>query len=176
MFKHPFATVVASLLVLCALLPFAPVLAADEASAEQDHIAVLALGAEGGREISEGTSHLGPAVGVEFEPIEHWLEIEFGASTYRSQGATNWELELPFKKPFRLSSTIEVMPGLGPTWEHTTQPGERPGTWGAKALIDLFFWRSQRLGWYLAPSYGIAFGNSNKTSVALNAGVFIAVP
>jgi hypothetical protein len=26
----------------------------------------------------------------------------------RSQGARNWEIDLPFKKPFRLSSTIEV--------------------------------------------------------------------
>ena len=176
MFKHPFATVAAGSLVLCALLPFAPVLASDEQGAEPDHVAVLAFGAEGEREISERTSHLGPAVGIEIEPIENWLEIEFGASTYRSQGATNWQLELPFKKPFRLSSAIEVMPGLAPTWDHTTQPGERPSTWGAKALIDVFFWRTRRFGWYLAPSYGIAFGNSNKTSAALNAGVFFAVP
>lgn len=41
------------------------------------------------------------------------MVVEFGASTYRSQGSTNWELELPFKKPFRLSNTIEVMPGMG---------------------------------------------------------------
>lgn len=66
-------------------------------------MAVLEFGATGEREISERNSHLGPAVGIEIEPIENWLEMEFGASTYRSHGATNWELELPLKKPFRLS-------------------------------------------------------------------------
>jgi hypothetical protein len=114
---------------LFAMSPFAPMLeAAAEESEANDHVAVLELGATGEREITENTSHLGPAVGIEIEPIENLLEIEFGASTYRSQGATNWELELPFKKPFRLSGTIEVMPGVGPTWSHTTQPGVRSRT------------------------------------------------
>jgi len=176
MFKHPCATVVVGSLALCALLQFAPAIAATDEGAEQDHVAVLELGATGEREISERTSHLGPAVGIEIEPIENWLEIELGTSTYRSQGATHWDLELPFKKPFRLSSTIEVLPGLGPTWAHTAQPGERPSTWGGEAVIDLYFWRTKRLGWYLGPSYGITFGNGNKKSVALTGGLFFAVP
>ena len=116
---------------------------------------------------------MGPAVGIEIEPIENWLEVELGASIYRSQGATDWELELPFKKPFRLSDTIEVMPGLGPTWAHT--PGG-PTVWGSEAVIDLFFWGSKRFGWYLEPSYGITFGNGNKKSAALTAGFFFAIP
>jgi hypothetical protein len=98
-------------------------MAATEEGAEQDHLVILELGASGEREISEHTSQVGPAVGLEIEPIENWLEIELGTSTYRSQGARNWEIELPFKKPFRLSSTIEVMPGLGSTWTNTTQAG-----------------------------------------------------
>ena len=175
-FIHPFASVVAGSLVLCALLSFAQTLAATDDGAEQDHVAVLELGATDEREISERTSHLGPAIGIEIEPIENWLEIELGAATYRSQRATNWEFELPFKKPFRLSSTIELMPGLGPTWAHTTQPGEEPSTWGAEAVIDLFFWRSKRLGWYLEPSYGVTFGNGKKKSAALTGGLFFAVP
>jgi hypothetical protein len=109
-----FATAIGSF-ALCALLEFAPAISATDEGAEQDHLVILELGASGEREISEHTSHIGPAIGLEIEPIENWLEIELGASTYRSQGARNWEIELPFKKPFRLSSTIEVMPGLGPT-------------------------------------------------------------
>ncbi len=143
---------------------------------KSDHVAVLERGATGEREITEKTSHFGPAVGIEFDPIENWLESEFGASTYRSQGATTWELELPFKKPFKLSSTIEVMPGAGPTWSHTTQPGVQSSTWGAEAVVDFFFWRSKRFGWYLEPSYGITFGNGDRISAALTAGVFLAVP
>jgi|ERR1019366_573880 hypothetical protein len=173
--EHPLAAVLVAP-ALGALLLLAPVPAGADDGEERDHVAVLELGATGVREISERTSHLAPAVGIEFEPIENWLEIELGAATYRSGGATNWELDLPFKKPFRLSSTVELMPGLGPTWAHTTQPGERSSTWGAEAVIDLFFWRSKRLGWYLAPSYGITFSNGNRKSAALTAGIFFTVP
>jgi hypothetical protein len=164
------------MMALAALLPFAPMLAAADEGEQRAHVAVLELGATGERELSERTSQLGPAVGIEIEPIENWLEIEFGASTHRSQGATSWELELPFKKSFRLSSTIEVMPGLGPTWAHTTQPGVRPSTWGAEAVIDLFFWCSKRFGWYLEPSYGLTIGSGDQKSLALTGGMFFAVP
>ena len=123
MSRHPFGTAVGGSLALCALLQIAPAMAAPDEATDRDHLVILELGASGEREISERTSHIGPAVGLEIEPIENWLEIELGASTYRSQGARNREIELPFKKPFRLSSAIEVMPGLGPTWTHTTQPG-----------------------------------------------------
>jgi hypothetical protein len=176
--NHPSATfLVRVAIAFFALFPFASMLAAAaEDGEETDHVAVLEFGATGEREISERTSHVGPAVGIEIEPIENGLEIEFGASTYRSQGATNWELELPFKKPFRLSSTIELMPGLGPTWAHTTQPGVRSSTWGAEAVIDFFFWRSKRFGCYLEPSYGVALGNYDKKSAALTTGVFFAAP
>ncbi len=169
-----FATAVGGL-APCPVLEFAPAIAATDESAEQDHLVILELGASGEREISEDTSHIGPAVGLEIEPIENWLEIELGASTY-SQGATDWEIELPFKKPFRLSSTIEVMPGPGPTWTHSTQPGARSSTWGAVAVIDLYVWRTKRLGWFLEPSYGVALGNGNEKSVGLTGGVFFAVP
>jgi hypothetical protein len=176
MAEYSLVMLMAGALALCAPLQIAAAIAAPDESAEQDHRVILELGATGEREISEHLSHIGPAVGVEIEPIENWLEVELGASTYRSRGATNWEVDLPFKKPFRLSSTIEVMPGVGPTWTHTTQPGERPSTWGAEAVIDLFFWRSKRIGWFLEPSYGIALGNGNKKSVALTGGIFFAVP
>jgi hypothetical protein len=162
-------------LMLCTLLESASALAAGDESAAQDHVAILELGAAAEREISEHASDIGPAVGVEVEPIENWLEIELGASTDRSQGATNWDIELPFKKPFRLSSTIEVMPGVGPTWAHTTQPGVRSSTWGAEAVVDLFFWRSERFGWYLEPSYGVALGNGDQKSGALTGGFFFAI-
>lgn len=176
-YNHPFqASIVTVAIVICVLSPCAANADVAEDGEEKDHVAVVEFGATGEREISERTSHLGPAVGIEIEPVENWLEIEFGASTYTSRGARSWELELPFKKPFQLSSTVEIMPGLGPTWSHTTQPGEPPRTWGAEAVIDLFFWRTKRLGRYLEPSYGLTFGNGNKKSAALTGGVFFAVP
>ncbi len=166
---------VVAALLLGTLLKAIPAVAAADDNMEQDHVAVLELGVTGERELSEHSSHLGPAIGIEVEPIENWLEIEFGASTYRSHGATNWELELPFKKAFRLSSILEIMPGLGPTWNHTSQSGA-VSTWGAEMVLDVFIWRTKHIGWYLEPSYGIAFGNGNHKSVALTGGLFFAVP
>lgn len=174
--KRPFSSTVGGSLALCALLETAPANAATDEGAGQDRIVILELGAAGEREMSEHTSQLGPAVGLEIEPIENWLEIELGASTNRSQGVRNWEVELPFKKPFRLSSAIEVMPGLGPTWSHATQPGAQSSAWGAVAVIDLFVWRTTRLGWFLEPSYGIALSNGSKKSVGLTGGIFFTVP
>jgi hypothetical protein len=165
-----------SAFALCACLQIVPALAAANEAAERDRVAVLELGVTGERELSERTSHLGPVVGIEVAAIENRLEIEFGASPYRSRGATNWELELPFKRPFRLSETIEVMPGIGPIWSHTPQPGERPSTWSAEVVLDIFFWRSKRVGWYVEPSYGVTLGNGNKKFAASTGGFFFAVP
>jgi hypothetical protein len=163
-----------AMLLLGATLKLSPA-AAGEDEADHGHAVVLELGVNIERELSEHGSQLGPTVGIEAEPIEDWLEIEFGASTSRSRRATNWELELPFKKPFRLSSTVEIMPGLGPIWTRTSQPGVG-STWGAEAVLDVFVWRTQHMGWYLEPSYGISFGNGNAKSVALTGGLFFAVP
>jgi hypothetical protein len=139
-------------------------------------VALVELGATGEREISEHVSHLSPTIGIEAEPIENWFEIELGASTNRSQGATNWELELQFKKPFQLCNMIEVEPGLGSTWSDTTQSDQRPSTWGAEASIGFLFWRTKRIGWFLEPSYGITFGSGTKTSVGLTGGIFFTLP
>jgi hypothetical protein len=166
----------AVVLALSALLQIAASLAATGDDARQDHGAVFELGFDEEREISERISHLGPAVGIEIEPVENWLEIELGAATYRNQGVRSWELELPFKKPFRLSSTIEIMPGLGPTWTSAARLGGRATSWGAEAVIDLFFWRTRRKGWYLEPSYGIELGGGNAKSAALSGGIFFSLP
>jgi hypothetical protein len=159
-------------LALCAVPGFTPALAGGD----EDSVAILEFGASAEREISERTSHVGPAVGIEVEPIEDLLEIEFGAATSRSHVATNWELDLPFKLPLRLATNIELMPGLGPTWAHTTAAGERSSTWGGEMVLDLFVWRNKRFGWFLEPSYGITFGAGNKKSASLTAGFFFAVP
>ncbi len=164
------------LVALGTLSILAPAVAAPDDNARPDHGIVVELGASAEREITERTAHLGPALGVEIEPIENWLEIEFGASAYRTAGGTSWDIEIPFKKPFRLSSAIELMPGFGPTWTHAAGLGGPGDHWGAEAVLDLFFWRTQRVGWYLEPSYGIALGGGNAKSAALTAGLFFSLP
>ena len=49
-------------------------------------------------------------------------------------------------------------------------------SWGAQALVDLFFWRSRRAGLFLEPAYGVAFNAGHTKFFAITAGLFIAVP
>jgi hypothetical protein len=62
--------------------------------------------------------------------------------------------------------------GLGPTWAHTTQPGQQSSSWGIEAVVDLFVWRNKRVGCFLEPSHGIAPGNENRKSMGLTGGLF----
>ncbi len=136
-----------------------------------DRGAAVEVGATAAKQTSEHGSQIGPTIEIEFEPIENWLEIEFGASGNRSQRATNWEFELQFKKPFQISSTLEIEPGLGPSWSQSQRSGERPTEWGAEASVDFVFWRTKRVGWFLEPSYSMSFANGTKTSIGLSGGI-----
>ena len=67
------------------------------------------------------------------------------------------------------------MLGLGPTWTQTGQAGGQSSVWGAEAVVDFFFWRSKRFGWYLEASYAITLSNGNKKSMALTDWMFFSV-
>jgi hypothetical protein len=115
-------------------------------------------------------------VGLEIEPIEDQLEIELGASHFRPSGATVWDVDVTFKKPWRLAESLEVLPGIGPTWEHTSQASARTNTWGAEVVVDFFFWRGRRWGWYAESAYGVAFASGNARSATITIGLFANVP
>jgi len=151
----------------------APVFAMD--SGTDRGLVLVELGASSETEGSGPISPVGPAVQIEVEPIDNWLEIEFGAATDRSQTETDWALDLAFKKPFQVSSAVEIEPGLGPSWTHATQSGVRSGTWGVEASVDFVFWRTQRMGLFLEPSYGFSFGNGNRTSFGLSVGIIVGI-
>jgi hypothetical protein len=104
------------------------------------------------------------------------VRVELGASRLRNSGATVWDLDLPFKKPWRLSSNVELMPGVGPSWEHTNVAGERTSTLGAEAVLELFVWRNRRFGWFVEPAYGVAFAAGHARSFSLTVGIFTAIP
>jgi hypothetical protein len=163
-----------SAVLVCTLLEVAlPVAAMD---GDMDHGVVLVeCGATSAREISEQASRVSPAVGIEFEAIDNRLEVEIEASTNTTQRARNWELDLQFKRPFQISSTVEIEPGLGPSWSHGAVSNQRPAAWGAEASIDILFWQSKRIGWFLEPSYGISFATGAKTSVGLSGGIVISL-
>jgi hypothetical protein len=166
---------IAALAAISSILSLVPTGAIGaEYSGENDRL-ILEAAASGEHDLSDGSTHFGPSVGLEVEPIEDWLEVELGASRFSKAGATVWGLDMAFKKPWRLSPTLEVMPGIGPTWEHNSGSGHAD-TWGAQAVLDLFFWHSRRVGWFVEPAYGVAFDTGHGKSFGITAGLFVAIP
>ena len=139
-------------------------------------MAVLELGGAGEWGLTHSGSQYGPTLAVEVTPIEHWLELEFGVTAFRSHGATEWETDLLFEKPYQLSRTVEFMAGFGPVWSHTNNSGERANSVGAEFVLDFMFWPKERWGWYLEPSYGYGFDREHARSLGLSAGLLIGLP
>jgi hypothetical protein len=160
--------------ILVALLLFAGTAVAQE-EPDKDHAAIFELGAAGERGLKDGTSSFGPAVAAEVTPIEDWLELELGVTPLFGGGRTEWDTDLLFKKPFRLSETAEFMAGAGPEWVHTNGHGN---SISAEAALDFMFWPwpGRKYGWYLEPSYGYNFARGHDQSLGVTVGLLIAFP
>ena len=154
---------------------FAGMIAAQVTFAD-DNAVVLEIGGAGAWDAHTWTSQFGPNFAVEVTPIEHWLEIEAGTTPFRVRGATEWETDLVFKKPFELSPTADFMVGLGPTWTHSNVPGERADSTGGEIAFDFMFWPKPHWGWYVEPTYGMAFDHGHGGSVGVSAGLLIGLP
>jgi hypothetical protein len=123
---------------------------AGERPDDDQHGAVLEIGAASEWGLQDGKPSFGPSVAIEVTPIEHWLEIEAGITPLRSKDGTEWEADLVFKKPFQLSKNVEFMVGAGPQWSSTN-------ALGAVAVLDFMFWVTPQYGWFVEPSYSYAF-------------------
>ena len=134
---------------------------------------VLEVGAAEEREQGSARRRVGPAIGMEYTVLEHYLEIEGGMAMLRRASQTDWEFDLLFKKPYRLSPAVEFMLGLGPTFSHTNAPAERVNTFGLEFAADFMFWTRENLGWYIEPTYGTGFSHEHKRSIGASAGLLI---
>ena len=145
-----------------------PRVAAAQEAVGADHAIVIEAGAAGEREIPRGPSNFGATLALETTPIEEWLELEFGVTALATAGHTELSSDLVFKKPFRLSATLEFMVGLGLA---RTLNGPGKGTsHGIEAVLDFMFWRSERHGWYLEPAWSRDSGSGDR-SVSLEGGL-----
>jgi hypothetical protein len=140
-----------------------------------EHAAVLELGAEVESDLPLAGARLGPDLAVEVTPIDEWLELELGVSALKHRQATDWETDLLFKKPYTLSSTVEFMAGLGPTWTHSSQPNGPTSTVGAEFALDVMFWPTKKWGWFLEPDYGVDFARGHPKSVGLSFGILLGI-
>ncbi len=96
-------------LTLFLLLPFA-----IGQKAEKEPIGIAELGGAASQDLKGGGSGFGYDLAVEVTPIEHWLELELGASPTYSAHAKEWDVALLFKKPWTFSSSVEFMFDAGP--------------------------------------------------------------
>jgi hypothetical protein len=146
-------------------------------SVDKEPAAVLELGGTADWNVKGGSS-LGPTIAVEVTPIENWLELEAGVTPLFTLHSTEWDLDLLFKKPWRLSKKAEFMLGIGPEWVHTTKYSMTTNSVGGEVVLDFMFWPSakHKLGWYLEPGYEYNFGRGHEQSLGLSGGILIAFP
>ena len=140
--------------------------------------AVLELGAAGEQSLKGGGSNAGPAIAVEVTPIENWLELEGGVTSFFNHGQTEVDTDLLLKKPWTLSDKVEFMFGVGPEWVHTSAHGSTSNSVSGEVALDFMFWPSSnhRFGWYLEPSYDYDFRKGHEQSLGVSAGLLIAIP
>lgn len=114
------------------------------------------------------TPNYGANIAIEREIIEGWLEIEIGMSGLWTAGRGELSWDLLFKKPFTLSPTVELMIGAGPSF---SQPiNGDAGTVGITFALDLMVWPTQRVGWFVEPTFSITPG-TGQTSLGATAGL-----
>jgi hypothetical protein len=144
---------------------------------QNDAAAELEIGAAVDRGVPGGGFALGPSVGIEVTPIPSWLEIEAGVSPMFSNGKTEWDTELVFKKPYELSDHVEMMLGFGPEWLYRTGRGETGSSIGGVVLADFQIWPTpdRKFGWFIEPSLGYDFGREHEQSLGVTVGVLIPI-
>lgn len=147
-------------------------------STENEPLAVLEIGGAANRSLTENQSSFGPTVAVECTLIENWLELEAGVTPLFRRQATEWSVDLLFKKPWTLSEKNEFMLGVGSEWIHTNAYGAKMNSVAVEVAPDFMFWSSKkhRFGWYLEPSYEYKFGPGREYSLAITGGLLIGIP
>jgi hypothetical protein len=117
----------------------------------------------------DGKSRFGPSFALAVTPIEHQLEIEFGLAPLFDHGKAEWEGEIIFKKPFELSKNLELLVGIGPQWSVPSN------SFAAVAKLDLVYWQTSRVGWFVEPSYSYALNGQHEQNATLKVGLLFAL-
>jgi hypothetical protein len=140
-----------------------------------EHSFILEVGTAGEWPLNGERPNFGGTIAAEIEPIENWLELEFGLSTLATAGHTEMSGDLLFKKPFRLSPTVEFMVGAGPSFSRTLNGPERGDSWSAEFALDWMFWPTKNVGWFIEPTWSVNPRNGQQ-SAAVSIGILIGFP
>ncbi len=152
--------------------------AATALGEDREPLAVVALGGAGEWSLRNGGPSLGPTASVEVVPFKNWLEIEAGITPLFGRGQSEWNTDLVFKKPLDLSPTIELEPGIGPAWIHTTGGGRTTNSIAGEVTLDFHYWTwpGRKFGWFLEPSYSYSFSRDHGQSLGVSVGLLVAIP
>jgi hypothetical protein len=151
---------------------------AEQEKKDAREVAIIEIGAAPSRNLKDHSSSLGPTIAVEVSPIENWLELEAGVTPSFGRDTTDWEIDLLFKKPWTLSSTVEFMAGIGPSWIKTRGSGRTTASLAGEAVLDFMFWPrrwKRKFGWYVEPGYESSFGRGHERSIGISFGLLIPV-
>lgn len=144
---------------------------------EADHVAVLEIGGAADWGLTEGPSTVGGTVAVEVTPIERWLEVEAGIAAFGTNGRREVSTDLVFKKPFPLLPAVELMAGAGPELAWNLSGRRHMRSLSAELALNVMFWSTRRLGWYVEPSYNFSgFRARSDRSLGVTAGLLVGLP
>jgi hypothetical protein len=146
------------------------------AEREQESATEIEIGAAGEWDLPNDFG-FGPSLGVEHTMIKEWLEVEAEVSPAFINGSVELDTELTFKKPFNLSSNVEMMVGLGPEWLHKVGHGATTDSIGGVILADFQIWPSpeRTYGWFIEPNYSCDFGRGREQSLGATVGLVIPI-
>lgn len=163
-------TIRAAIAVVVLAVSFGPAFAA-EPEAEEHRGVVLEVAPAGEWGLGDGgKASFGPSFALAVTPIEHQLEVEFGLTPFIDHGNADWEGEIVFKKPFELSKNLELLVGVGPQWASSSN------SFGAVVKLDLVYWKTSQIGWFVEPSYGYAFNGDHEQDFTFKVGLLFALP
>ena len=150
----------------------------EERELEKDgpeHSFILEIGAAGEWPLNGAGPNFGGMIAGEIEPIENWLELEFGLTTLATAGHTELSGDVLFKKPFRLSPTVEFMVGAGPSFSRTLNGRDLGDSWSAEFALDWMFWPTKNVGWFIEPTWSVNPRNGQH-SAAVSIGILVGFP
>jgi hypothetical protein len=162
-----------SLVVTAFLLPGG--LDAQTASGA-DHTVVIEIGSAGEWPLQGERPSYGGTLAAETTPIEHWLEVEAGATLLGMNHRREIAADFIVKKPFEISSTVELMAGVGPELSWTLTRGSPARSVATECALDLMIWPTKNVGWYLEPTYDLTSFRASGRSLALAAGLIVGLP
>ena len=148
----------------------------DAQTAGADHAVVIEVGSAGEWPLQGERPSYGGTLAAETTPIEHWLEVEAGATFLGTNRKREIAADFIVKKPFEISSTVELMAGVGPELSWTLTRGSRARSVATECALDLMIWPTKNVGWYLEPTYDLTSFRASGRSLALAAGLIVGLP